>query len=38
VVVDAHKGVPRLCGQVGHQAGLAAAGGTLHACSNTLTG
>lgn len=29
VVVDAHKCVPRLGGQIGHQAGLAAAGGAL---------
>jgi hypothetical protein len=35
VVVDAHKGVPRLRGQVRDQAGLAAAGGALQACSHT---
>lgn len=29
VVVDAHKGVPGLRGQVGNQAGLATAGWTL---------
>jgi hypothetical protein len=29
VVVDAHKGVARLCSQVANQAGLATAGGAL---------
>jgi hypothetical protein len=37
VVVDAHKGVARLRGQVRNQARLAAAGGTLRACNDTTS-